>query len=229
MTNSKVLNQNDVIGIPLGQIGINENTWPMIQLYDFSGPVVIQYFKAGTVQEKALTFASLGNFADINLDNTLYSPDSQVLVTVTDRALNIDPTDEDSWTFSTSGTSPAIVYQAFDENGQADADGTLGAQNIFGNLTTFMFEQNGRLSLNTNVLGQGEVVNLVDNADQQIIVGIAAHTHGILVSDFPGGSGRVERAGGAPEETQTSNSAGSGNAHNNLQPYITVHMFQRTA
>jgi hypothetical protein len=32
---------------------------------------------------------------------------------------NIDPTDEDSWTFATNGTTPKVYYQVFDENGAA--------------------------------------------------------------------------------------------------------------
>ena len=76
-----------------------------------------------------------------------------------------------------------------------------------------------------NVLGEtgGAKTHTLTTAE------LAAHTHGVLASDFPGGAGRLEVAGGSPESTQTSQSAGSGNAHNNLQPYITVHMFKRTA
>lgn len=58
---------------------------------------------------------------------------------------------------------------------------------------------------------------------------IPAHTHNLLASDNPGGSGRLEVAGGAPESTQTTESTGGGGAHNNLQPYIVVYRYRRTA
>jgi hypothetical protein len=61
------------------------------------------------------------------------------------------------------------------------------------------------------------------------ITEIPAHTHNILASDFPGGSGRLEVAGGSPESTQTTESTGGGSAHNNLQPYEVVYMWKRVA
>ena len=41
--------------------------------------------------------------------------------TITDLWLNIDPTDEDSWTFSTVGTI-STNYQVFNENGEVAGD-----------------------------------------------------------------------------------------------------------
>ena len=71
-------------------------------------------------------------------------PGAQVHVTLTDPQLNIDPTDEDSWTWDTLAASNSVCYQAFDENGTPDADnGAGGMSNIIANLTSFMFEKNG--------------------------------------------------------------------------------------
>ena len=48
----------------------------------------------------------------------------EVGVTIGNNELNIDPTDEDSWTFGTLPTNATTYYQLFDENGSADAEST---------------------------------------------------------------------------------------------------------
>ena len=58
---------------------------------------------------------------------------------------------------------------------------------------------------------------------------IPAHAHTIDTSDQPAGSGSVEIAGGSPVGTKLTQSTGGGQAHNNLQPYIVVYMWKRTA
>ena len=167
---------NSSTNVPAGQLGINVNAWPFIQLYDLSPGenFVVQYHRASGVQSTTLRFDSVDEFTDLQLDRTIYPVDSQVSLTLTDLALNIDPTDEDSWTFGANSTSPMIVYQAFDENGQIDADGTAGAVNInVGNqLRDLMFEDSGVLILDVDSQNVGiDVVNLFDNNDQQIIAG----------------------------------------------------------
>ena len=163
-------------GIPSGQIGVDPNGWPFIQLYNFkpTGDVVIQYSKGGSVQSTTLTFDTVDQYADLRLDRTQYPRSSQVHLTITDLMLNIDPTDEDSWTFGTNETSPMIVYQVFDENGELDADGTAGFVNLRDvlDLKNLMFKKNGTLLLNVNVQNMDlDVVNLFDNDIQQIIPG----------------------------------------------------------
>ncbi|MGH9909088.1 MAG: hypothetical protein ACRD32_00440 [Nitrososphaerales archaeon] len=83
-----------------------------------------------------------------------------------DPQLNIDPTDEDSWTWDTSSSSNRVYYQLFDETGAADVLTAAGAQNLIGvNLTTLMFEKNGRLTVNLGAQGN-TIAALVDNTDQ---------------------------------------------------------------
>ncbi|MCE2615171.1 MAG: hypothetical protein LVO36_04625, partial [Nitrosopumilus sp. (ex Thoosa mismalolli)] len=65
------------------------------------GQVVVQYNTAGSVQSTTLTFDTVDQFAEPQLDRTIYPVDSQVHPTITDIWLNVDPTDEDSWTFGT--------------------------------------------------------------------------------------------------------------------------------
>ena len=138
---------------------VYEDVWPVIQLYDFSAiptPVTIDYQKAGGAQTVHLTFdrvpsnliGALSNRAD-------FPPGTQVLGDLLDPQLNIDPTSEDSWTWGISPINNTLYYMAFDTNGRPDADGTPAMQNLIGNLTTFMFNHNGRL---TGYLPQGVVI-----------------------------------------------------------------------
>ena len=163
----------------VGQIGINERFWPLIQLYDLEPGenVKVQYNKGGGVQTSTLTFAAADLFAELELDRATYTRRSHVHTTLTDLMLNIDPTDEDSWTFGTNPSSPMLVYQAFDENGRMDADGTEGAVNINNGtmLHDLMFGDSGVLLLDVDTQDTRiDVINLADNNDQMILVGDSA-------------------------------------------------------
>jgi hypothetical protein len=80
--------------------------------------------------------------------------------------LNIDPTDEDSWTWDTTPGSVRLFYQAFDENGDPDANGGPGMTDQVPNLGTFMFEKNGRVAVDLKV--QGTTVAKFGNNDDQV-------------------------------------------------------------
>lgn len=154
-----VIRQNKTLngqspGGRLGQIATNNialsNAWPIIQLFDFSTfptKVSIQYYKAGGVQQVDLNFDQIpGKMIRAVTNRADFPPGSQVQADLIDPQLNIDPTEEDSWTWGASASNNTLFYQAFDRNGNLDADGTAGMQNIIGNLTIFMFNHNGRLT-----------------------------------------------------------------------------------
>ena len=154
----------------IGQINLVASTiWPFIQLYDLtvSGNVVVQYNKGGGVQSTTLTFDTVEDYADLTLDRAVYPRSAQVHATITDLWLNIDPTDEDSWTFAAvDNSSKRTAYQVFDENGLAVGNST---SNIDSDLTdvlsTLMCEDNCVLLFNPDVQGTGDVVTLQDNDD----------------------------------------------------------------
>jgi len=173
---SKALNPGPGTVNP-GQIGIDANMWPFIQLYNFNptGNVIIQYNKGGGVQSTTLTFDTVDQFANLDLDRTKYPNNAQVHLTLTDVQLNIDPTDEDSWTFGAgNGTT---FYQLFNENGGINSDGTGGAVSIAVSKTSLMFEDNGIFLLNNNTqTSVNDVIALVDNDDAVLIA--QANTNG---------------------------------------------------
>ncbi len=163
-----------------GQIGIDEGAWPFIQLYKLSqgGNVVVQYNKGGDTQSTILTFDTVDDYAGIELDRTSYPQGAQVHATVIDVWLNIDPTDEDSWTFNTvNGTAYYHVYND-DDGGRGDNDSlkpiilldytsnhTVNSVDV-GNLMC----SDCALKLNPNVQGDDKhVITIQDNADSIIV------------------------------------------------------------
>ena len=155
---AKDLNNNR--RVDLGQIGLSYSIWPFIQLYDLNptGNVKIQYNKGGGVQSTTLTFDTVDQFAGLELDRSTYPLGAQVHATVTDAWLNIDPTDEDSWTFGTQrgGTTH---YQVFDENGKTTGDSVI---NLGSSLTTKLSDlMCSDCKLFTNHMGQGAADNII--------------------------------------------------------------------
>jgi hypothetical protein len=149
--------------VTVGQLGFQDsNVWPIIQLYDFAAipsAVSVDYQKNGGDQIVNLTFDRIPqNLITTTVDRNAYPQNSQVFVQVNDPQLNIDPTEDDSWTFGTNVNNAAVYYEAFTRNGVADADGTAGMQNLVGNLTTLMFNHNGKLTIN----GAAQGVRVVD-------------------------------------------------------------------
>lgn len=156
-----------------GQTGIDEDVWPLIQLYDIDSgdDVIIKYEKGSSIQSVELTFDVVDQFSTITLAKTTYRPGEDVLLDVSDLMLNIDPTDEDSWTWASISGSSGLFYQLFDEDGAADADGTSGAINIHDgqNLEIMMFDDNGILFLNPNSQSASNVVAVLQDNDYTIL------------------------------------------------------------
>lgn len=167
---NKTLNHGST-GVSVGQLGVlQSNYWPFIQLYNLNptGNVVVQYNKGGGVQSTTLKFDTVDQFAKLDLDRATYPKSAQVHATVTDLQLNIDPTDEDSWTFGTIATNATTFYQVFTEDGAKAGDGRL-SRALTGNLTGLMFDGNGVLLLNKDTQASGtDIVLIQDNADTNI-------------------------------------------------------------
>jgi hypothetical protein len=163
-----------------GQIGVDVDVWPFIQLYELNptGNVVVQYNKGGGAQTTTLTFDTVEGFAGAELDKSSYGQGDQVHATITDLWLNIDPTDEDSWTFGTTGgaliKASSTNYQVFDENGAIPPGGNDPTNAGVGNLLTaalpdLMCEDNCVLLIDADVQGTGNVITLQDNNDSVLV------------------------------------------------------------
>ena len=155
-----------------GQTGIDEDVWPLIQLFDIdSGDDVIVKYNKGSIQSVELTFDTVDQFVTVSLDDTFYRPGENVTIDISDPMLNIDPTDEDSWTWATISGSDGLFYQLFDEDGATDADGTSGAVKINDgqNLSDLMFDDNGSLLLNPNSQSASNVVAVLQDNDYTVL------------------------------------------------------------
>ena len=112
-----------------GNIALGPNLWPFIQLYDFTRYQTydLVYERGGADETITLTYDRPGatNGGGISFDKDHYGLNHEVGVTIGNNELNIDPTDEDSWTFGTLPTNATVFYQLFDENGARDSDSTL--------------------------------------------------------------------------------------------------------
>jgi hypothetical protein len=141
--NSRSINTNSAV--PTGQIGLDDDAWPIIQLYSFSSNVVIQYNAAGGTQQVTLQYDDIPNIS-LSLDRTDYPTGSEVFVTIADMQLNQDPTARDSWTFNV-GSPQATFYAAFTENGANAANGATGLTNLVSKLSSLGFDNNGKISM----------------------------------------------------------------------------------
>ena len=154
--NAKSINTNS--NVPSGQIGLDPDAWPLIQLYSFDN-INIQYNPGGQSQQVSLEYDEIQNIS-LNVDRDLFPNNAEVFLTVNDFQLNQDPTDEDSWTFDI-GSTPSTFYQAYDDSGTSSANGGIGLVDLVPHLDNIGFEDNGQLSVNL-----GSVLELQSNDEQ---------------------------------------------------------------
>jgi len=141
---------------PTGQIGLDEDAWPIIQLFSFDN-VEIKYIKPGNHQQVNLKYDKIPNIK-FELDRNSYPSGAKVFVTISDIQLNQDPTDEDSWTFNINSTHTTSFYQAYTESGSDSANGGPGLINLKPKLSSLDFEDNGFVTMNL-----GPIVELKTN------------------------------------------------------------------
>ena len=182
-----------------GNIGLGPNLWPFIQLYDFTRYQTydLVYERGGADEVISLTYDRPGS--GISFDKEHYGLNHEVGVTITSNEFNIDPTDEDSWTFGTLPTNATTFYQMFDENGNNDSAATSGvkqftmatAQSTWGFDTGVLkIDVNGPEDASTSVL------YFQDNADQ-----VVACSSGLCGVTSSGGKGTITTASQAVSYT----------------------------
>ena len=124
-----------------GQIGINPDAWPIVQLYSLGRSVDVEYRGTGGTERVRLVYDEIPNAA-MSLERDRYPAGAEVYVTIADAQLNQDPTDRDVWTFSTDPDSPAVFYM-----GGWDGKDAPPAVDVYPHLRTIGFEENGALTI----------------------------------------------------------------------------------
>ena len=130
--------------VPTGQIGIDVDAWPIIQLFSFND-VEIKYNRAGGIEKVQLEYDDIPNISSTT-DRKGYPNNAEVFLTINDIQLNQDPTDEDSWTFNINSPE-ATFYQAFTESGSDSGNNSPGLINLIPHLSNLDFEDNGKLTM----------------------------------------------------------------------------------
>src|SRR3990172_2985298 len=173
---NKTLTHAAAGGILAGQIGVTVKNWPFIQLFSFTAggdAKVVYNIGGGSPQTVTIEFDdSLDDHATMTKDRTSYPQGADVHFTISDNWLNVDPTDEDSWTFGANVTNSSTVYQAYDENGAgAGANVREGTPDIQANKTTLNAGDLGVLLItpDPNNSPVDSIIDLFDNGDQIII------------------------------------------------------------
>jgi len=167
---AKKLNTNNAVEI--GQIGLVEETWPIIQLYDFTPnqDVKIIYNEGGNAEFVYLKFDDLEDLSFIKFDNESFPPRAELHITLQDNQLNIDPTDEDSWTFDVNPSTLKTIYQMYDENGNNAAQGNGDAEvDILPDLNSLGYGKNGFLKIIADAQDVG--INNLEEDPSSLIVG----------------------------------------------------------
>ena len=169
-----------------GNIALSPAFWPMIQLYDFTDDQVvdIDYNRGSGTEEVDLIF--IDNAIGINLDKERFGLGHEVGVELVDWNLNIDPTDEDSWTFATNPSNASAFYGLFDENGASVATAKHDGTNANGAVINDPDQMSGTWGIPGIITidrdgaenASANVTNFQTNADADAMVCSASITSG---------------------------------------------------
>ena len=141
MSNVLVTGAEDADGVGLiGQIGVDNTKWPFVQLFDFTIETFeIKLEQPGADEVVVLTHDNddIDDYASIVLDRNAATNGAYVHATITDQALNLDPTSEDVVLFNVTSGSEGVSFKA-------TSGYTGGAYKAFDN----SFDDNGKLIIN---------------------------------------------------------------------------------
>jgi hypothetical protein len=162
----------------IGQIGILTTDWPIVQTFDFTIETFeIKLEQPGADEIVVLTHDNddIDDYASIALDRNAATNSAYIHATITDQALNIDPTSEDVVMFNVTPGSEGVSFK--------HEDSTRGAYVAFDN----SFDDNGKLIIDYDANGTTPI--LIDGtsaddltADKYLIFWETAENSGVFVN-----------------------------------------------
>ena len=88
--------------------------WPFVQIYELGDTVEVRHNSDAV----SLEYVDADELASLSLDRAAYPPGADIHIEITNAWFNVDPTDEDSWTWDVDGEGRGRVYYgAFDSRG----------------------------------------------------------------------------------------------------------------
>jgi hypothetical protein len=122
LQNAPSLSDHDDAGTDLGQMGHKLNasgygSWPYIVSVDLSSDNLVEYGSDSVNVE----FGNTDDETSIELTNRNPAARAEVHLTITDPALNVDPTTADVWSFDLSDNDATGTTVTFDNNGTNNA------------------------------------------------------------------------------------------------------------
>ena len=138
-----------------------------IQLFEFvmGSDIDVEYDNGQDDQVITLTFDTVEDYAGLALDRDVYPAGAQVHITITDTWLDIDPTADDSWTFSTDGGTLYYGLPLSEDSNIGELASHAGSGLEGDDLSELMCDDNCVLLLDTNSQGKSDVVTLQNNID----------------------------------------------------------------
>nr|AIF25086.1 hypothetical protein [uncultured marine thaumarchaeote SAT1000_44_H06] len=144
--------------------GLNESgygSWPYILAFEFPSDLLVEYGSSSINVE----FGNTDSQTSISLLNQSPADETHLYLTLTDPALNIDPTSADVWTFDLSATHDSADALYFSNN-ETDNTGGNAAMSV-AERSSMGCSANCKLGNSTNIAGivdgHGEVI-MTENA-----------------------------------------------------------------
>ena len=123
---------------------------------------MVEYRRGGDPQRVTLEYSNdVADYASLALDRSTYTQGAHVNFVMTDLQMNIDPTDEDTWTFGTTPDDGKLYYWMFDES-----SGEYQGEIIEITKADLDFDDNGYLEITTDVDSTTDVLIFADNNNQ---------------------------------------------------------------
>jgi hypothetical protein len=200
-----------------GQIELLTTEWPFIQTFDFTIETFeVKLEQAGTDEIVILTHDNddIDDFSSVVADRNAATNNAHVHLTITDQALNIDPTTEDVVLFK--------VDSDYGVSFKATTAGNIDIYEAFNN----SFDDNGALKIDydaqstlTNVLV--DVANADDlSADKYLVFWETAENSGIFVNTDDNDQSNLKVASGALRGTTATI-----DYNDSAQSYVVAHNF----